>query len=87
MLQHAYPPRLPAYDTLPTLLPTGHPAARHDLMQPPLPPVPQQAMAGGLDAADAGELSLFQMWDWESEVPSMDNMGYPTFLEAFHVTS
>lgn len=86
-MQYAYPPRPTAYEMPPTLMPTGHPVQRHELMQPPMPHFPQQAMTGGLETADAGEMSLFQMWEWESEVPSMDNMGYPTFLEAFPATS
>ncbi|KAL1902651.1 hypothetical protein Sste5346_001093 [Sporothrix stenoceras] len=85
-MQYAYPPRPTTYDMPPTLLPTGQPIARHELMQPPLPPMPQQAMPGALETTDAGEMSLFQMWEWESEVPSMDNMGYPTFLEPFPVS-
>ncbi|EPE07979.1 fungal transcriptional regulatory protein [Ophiostoma piceae UAMH 11346] len=40
----------------------------------------------GIDTTDGGEQAMFSMWNWESEVPSMDNMGYPTFLEAFQVT-
>ncbi|OAA56324.1 Transcription factor [Niveomyces insectorum RCEF 264] len=42
----------------------------------------QQDQFSSLDAPEAAE-SLFPMWAWESEVPTTDNMGYPTFLEAF----
>ncbi|CAK7199973.1 hypothetical protein SEUCBS139899_002661 [Sporothrix eucalyptigena] len=82
MVQQAYPQRPPAYDTSTTLLPMNQQIP----MQSQAQQLPPQQMAGDLDMPDAGELSLFQMWDWESEVPSMDNMGYPTFLD-FQVPS
>ncbi|RMD40903.1 hypothetical protein DV735_g4232, partial [Chaetothyriales sp. CBS 134920] len=28
--------------------------------------------------------SLFPMWDWETDLPSIDNMGYPTFFDSYH---
>lgn len=55
ILQHAYP-RLPVYDTPTALLPTSNFMPWHDLI-----PQPSLRMAGSsLDAAEAGELSLFQ---------------------------
>ncbi|ERS97684.1 hypothetical protein HMPREF1624_05855 [Sporothrix schenckii ATCC 58251] len=88
MMPYAYPPRQPTYaDIPPTMLPPGQHVVQHEQVQPALPQLPEQAIAGGLDTADATQFSLFQMWDWESEVPGMDNMGYPTFLDTFPVAS
>ncbi|CAK7224371.1 hypothetical protein SBRCBS47491_005526 [Sporothrix bragantina] len=89
IMQPSYPPRPPTYDaTTATVLDVNSPMQRYDMMQQPPPSQPPpQPMPGDMNTADAGELSLFQMWDWESEVPSMDNMGYPTFLESFNVPS
>ncbi len=72
----------PVFDPL---QPTFLPSSGTSFVTTPQALLPLSMSGGALGAVlhDAGEASLFQMWDWESEAHSMDNMGYPTFLDAF----